>query len=291
MFPARFDYFLAKTLEQAFEFLEEHEGAKVLAGGHSLIPVMKTRLAQPPALVDIGRIEELKGIFRQGDRVRIGALTTHAELSQSPVLHECCSLLPRTAIKIADPQVRNCGTIGGNLSHADPGSDLPAAILALEADLHVAGPDGGRKVAASEFFQDLFVTDLRSHEILTAVEVPVLPARSGTAYLKFEHPASGYAVCGVAVRMELAEDGSCREVHLAFNGLAATPWKASDVEAALKGKEASDQLLERVLQSLPALEQPLGDRFASAEYRLELARFYGVEALKMARDEALLQLG
>lgn len=285
MYPAKFEYFRAKDLQEAIRLVQEHEGAKFLAGGHSLIPMMKLRLAQPSALIDIGRIPELKGIQESEGRLRIGALTTHAELASSELLQRRCPLLCEAARQIADPQVRNKGTLGGNLAHADPGSDLPAVILALEATLHVNGPEGSRQTAASQFFLDLFLTDLRPGEVLTAVEVPVLEKGTGSSYLKFEHPASGYAVCGAAAIVQLDKDGRCRRARLCFNGLTTVPLEAA-VGQSLEGTKLDEASIDEALQTKLQVEEPLGDHYASGPYRVELARVYGRRALKLALQRA-----
>jgi carbon-monoxide dehydrogenase medium subunit len=286
MIPAKFDYHRAGSLDEAIALLGSTAGAKVLAGGHSLLPMMKLRLAQPAALIDIGRLADLKGISRAGDRVRVGALTTHAEIAASPILLEDCPLLAEAAGKIGDPQVRNKGTIGGNVAHADPASDLPAVLVALGATLHLRGPAGPRQVPASAFFVDLLTTALGGNEVLLAVEVPRLSATTGSCYLKVEHPASGYAVCGAAATVSLAPDGKCAAASLAFNGVAAIPVKADGVAAALAGKVPNDAAIAAAVAGHLAVAEPLGDVHASGEYRVELARVYGRRALAKARDRA-----
>ncbi len=282
MYPAKFEYQRAKSVEEALSLLEGNEDAKLLAGGHSLLPMMKMRLAQPGTLIDIGRLTELKGIEAGADSVRVGSLTTHAEIAASEVLASVCPLLAEAAAEIGDPQVRNRGTIGGNLSHADPGSDLPAVIKALGGTIHLKSTSGERSVAADDFFIDLLTTDLGEAEIVTAVELPTQAAGSGSAYVKFEHPASGYAVVGAAAVVTM-EDGSCTAAALCFNGVTATPLRA-DVSA-LVGGPADDAAIAAALEGLEA-EDPMADVFASGEYRVHLARVLGRRALKAARDRA-----
>jgi len=284
MFPASFDYHRAGSLGEAVELLRQNSGAKILAGGHSLIPMMKLRLAQPGTLVDIGRLDELKGVERHGDRLRIGALTTHHQVATSTVVREHCAVLAESAGEIADPQVRNLGTVGGNIAHADPASDLPAVFVALGATIHLTGPHGDRQVEAREFFLDLLTTDVRPGELLTRVEVPVLQPGTGSAYLKLEHPASGYAVVGAAAVMTLDGSGKCRAAALGFNGVAATPVHAAAVAAALVGREPDDAAIEDAVSRHLSVADPLGDSFASGEYRLHLARTYGKRALVAARN-------
>ncbi len=285
MYPAKCDYYRAASVAEAIGLLGEHADAKLIAGGHSLIPMMKLRLASPPALVDIGRIAELRGVADAGDSIRVGALTTHAQLSASPELAGGCPLLAEAAGTIGDPQVRNRGTIGGNIAHADPASDLPAVLVALGATVHLEGPGGARTVAAADFFVGLLETDIRAGEILVAVEVPKLGAGTGSAYLKFEHPASGYAVCGAAAVVTI-EGGKCAAASLAFNGVTATPLAADAVTAALAGGAADDGAIDAAVDGHLAVADPLGDVFASGSYRAELAKAYGKRALKAARDRA-----
>lgn len=286
MYPAKFDYYKAGSVAEAISLLQQHGDAKVLAGGHSLIPTMKLRLAQPAVLVDIGRISELKGISEGHGAVRIGALTTHAVIAASDVARQKCQVLAEAAGVVGDPAVRHKGTIGGNIAHADPASDLPAAVLALDGVIHVSGPNGDRQVNAGDFFVDLLTTDLQADEILTAVEVPALSGKSGSAYVKFEHPASGYAICGAAAIVTLNNDGTCASASLCFNGVTATPHNASSVAAALVGKSLDDATIDQAVNSNLSIVEPLGDIHASGPYRAELAKVYGRRALKAARNRA-----
>ena len=285
MYPPKFEYYRATTLQEAVSLLQEHPDARVLAGGHSLIPMMKLRLASPPALVDIGRISGLSGIEETNGVIRIGALTTHHMLETSELLREKCPILAEAAAEVGDRQVRNKGTIGGNLAHADPGSDLPGVIRALDATLKLVGPNGERTVAAADFFVDLLTTAVQPGEILTEIQVPVLGDNTGSAYLKFEHPASGYAVCGAAAVVTLADDGTCQEARLAFNGVSATPHRASEVEAELTGKTLDEATVAAAMEKL-SIAEPMGDIHASGEYRVHLARVYGRRAILRAAERA-----
>ena len=285
MFPSKFDYHRPSSVQEAVQILSDNPDAKVLAGGHSLIPVMKLRLATPSALVDIGRIEALKGISRANGSLRIGACVTYNEIANSGVVQDAAPLLAEAAGQIGDRQVRYRGTIGGNLSHADPASDLPAAALALGATLHVAGPSGSRSVSASEFFVDLMMTALQADEILTGVEIPVAPAGTGSAYVKFEHPASGYALCGAAAVVTRGAGGSCTGASLCFNGVSATAVDAAAVASSLVGSDLSDGAIESAVSNL-SIPDAAGDMFASASYRQELAKVIGAQALRTARDRA-----
>ncbi len=285
MFPSKFDYHRPSSVQEAVQILSDNPDAKVLAGGHSLIPVMKLRLASPSALVDIGRIEALKGISRANGSLRIGACVTYNEIANSGVVQDAAPLLAEAAGQIGDRQVRYRGTIGGNLSHADPASDLPAAALALGATLHVAGPSGSRSVSASEFFVDLMMTALQADEILTGVEIPVASAGTGSAYVKFEHPASGYALCGAAAVVTRGAGGSCTGASLCFNGVSATAVDAAAVASSLVGSDLSDGAIESAVSNL-SIPDAAGDMFASASYRQELAKVIGAQALRTARDRA-----
>ena len=286
MYPSKFDYHRPSSVQEAVQILSADPEAKVLAGGHSLIPVMKLRLATPGALVDIGRIDELKGISRANGSLRIGACATYHEIANSDVVQEAAPLLAEAAGQIGDRQVRYRGTIGGNLSHADPASDLPAAALALGATLHVSGPNGSRSISVTDFFVDLMMTALQGDEILTAVEIPAASAGTGSAYVKFEHPASGYALCGAAAVVTRNVDGSCASASLCFNGVSSTAVNAAAVASSLVGSDLSDAAIASAVNENLSIPDPTGDMFASADYRQELAKVIGAQALCIARDRA-----
>jgi carbon-monoxide dehydrogenase medium subunit len=287
MFPAKFDYYRAGSVQEAVNLLKQHSEAKVLAGGHSLIPAMKLRLSQPTALVDIGRIAELKGVTQANGSLRVGALTTHATIAASDAVKENCPILAEAAGQIGDPHVRHKGTIGGNIAHADPASDLPAVVVALGGVVHVSGAGGSRQINAADFFVDLLTTSLGANEILTAVEVPVLGAHTGSCYLKFEHPASGYAICGAAAIVTLAGNGACQSASLCFNGITVTPHDASGVASALVGQALDDDAIDQAVDSHLSIAEPMGDIHASGPYRVHLAKVYAKRALKLARDRAM----
>jgi carbon-monoxide dehydrogenase medium subunit len=284
MFPAKFEYKRANSLEEALTLLQSQQGSKLMAGGHSLIPMMKLRLAQPTTVVDIGRIEELSGIRLEDDWIVIGSLTKHAELASDAMLQEKCPIISEAASEIGDPAVRNRGTIGGNLAHSDPGSDLPAVICALGGEILTIGPSGERQIKATDFFLDLLLTDLHEDEIMTAVKIRPLSPLAGSAYLKFEHPASGYAVCGAAAVVDCENAGCLSRVDLWYNGVTPTPLSADTVaKAVLKnGITGIDGVMEQSLE----IEDPMGDLFASGEYRVQLAKVYGVRALKLALERS-----
>jgi carbon-monoxide dehydrogenase medium subunit len=271
MYPASFRYVRVQSLNEALGLLQENPEAKLLAGGHSLIPAMKLRLATSPLVIDIGRLSELKGIREEGEAYFVGALTTHAELERSTL-----PLLPLVARVIGDPMVRNLGTLGGSLAHADPAADYPAAIMALEAEILAKGPGGERWIRARDFFQGMFQTALGPQEILQGFRVSKLP-NYRFAYEKFSHPASGYAVVGVAAAV-LEQGGVLKDVRLGATGVAYSPFRLEEVEEKLRQgvapKEAAQDYTPPVLLA--------EDRFASAEYRLHLLRVLVRRALEKA---------
>ena len=282
MYSANFDYYRAASLSEAVALLASHPGAKLLAGGHSLLPQMKLRVAQPAALVDIGRVAELRGIRHEGDRLIIGALTTHNTVATSAVVREHCPVLAEAASLIGDQQVRNRGTIGGSIAHADPAADLPTVLLALGATLTATGPSGGREIAAAQFYTDLFTTSLAENEILTSLSVPAYGSAAAGAYAKHEHPASGYAVVGAAV-MLMVSGGQVTGAHIALGGATANPVSASAAEAALMGKALNaETIAAAAAQAAAAVTNPLSDYYASAEFRTHLATVMVKQALTAA---------
>ena len=283
MFAASFDYYRAASIGEAHELLREHAGAKLLAGGHSLIPLMKMRLATPTAVVDIGRIPDLKGISASGGSLRIGSLTTHAELAASAELRSACPVLAEAAAMVGDSQVRNVGTIGGNIAHADPASDLPTVLVALDATIHVVGPNGGRAIPVGGFFQGMMTTAIESAEILTAIDVPVKPPGQGMAYVKFRHPASGYAVLGVAAVVSVT-DGACTAARVAIGGLLPAPLRCTDVERTIEKESISPESVRRGAAEVERMlnDDVMGDIFASAAYRKAMAPVYVARALTSA---------
>ncbi len=287
MIPPKFDYHRPTSVQEAVQLLQSSPEAKVLAGGHSLIPLMKLRLAAPAAVIDIGRIPDLRGIQAlDSGELRIGACTTHHEIATSQAVQRAAPLLAEAAAQIGDRQVRYRGTIGGNLAHADPASDLPAVVVALNATLQAEGPQGSRSIPAAEFFVDLMTTTLQPGEILTQIRVPALGQGTGSCYLKFEHPASGYALCGAAAIVSLNPDGSCAQARLCFNGVSARPVDAAAVAQALVGSDLSDGAIDAAVEDHLRVPDPVGDIHASASYRQELAKALGKRALKAARDRA-----
>jgi len=286
MYSATVDYYRAASVADAVKMLQKNKGAKLLAGGHSLIPSMKLRVAQPVALVDIGRIKELSGISLDGSSLKIGALTTHNEIATSADVKAHCAILAEAAGLIADQQVRNRGTIGGSLAQADPAADFPTLITVLDATLTVAGPIGTRDIAAKDFFKDLFTTALAENEVLTTITVPTYGAGTGGAYLKMKHPASGYAVVGVAALVSVS-GGKCTDVRLAVGGATANPVRISASEAALNGKAPDDaNIASAIAHVAGSLSNTLGDHYASAGYRQNVAAVMSGRALKLAAERA-----
>ena len=287
MFAANFDYYRASSVADAGRLLAEHPGAKLLAGGHSLIPLLKLRLAAPSAVIDIGRIAELRGISAGGDGLRIGALTTHAEIAASSDVQQHAAALAEAAGQIGDPAVRNRGTIGGNLAHADPASDLPTVLAALGATLSVVGPGGERSMAADGFFQGLMMTALGENEVLTAITVPAAGAGAGSAYAKFPHPASRYAVVGAAASVT-ASNGTCSAASVAVGGLTPAPVRCSGVESALAGQALTAETIAAAAEAVAddVGDDLIGDVFASADYRKAVASVYVERALTAAAERA-----
>lgn len=287
MIPAAFDYQAPATLDEAVSLLAaDPDGAKVLAGGHSLIPAMKLRLAQPQLLVDIARIKSLSYIREEGNQILIGATTTHYQLESSDLLKQICPLIPACAASIGDVQVRNKGTIGGSIAHSDPAGDWPAAVLALDADLVLVGPVGERTVKASSFFLDLLTTDLRAGEILREIRIAKPSGRFGQAYQKVPHPASGFAVVGIAVNLALNDDGSCKAAQIGVTGVDVKAYRAQGVEAALNGKNLDEQTITAASAHVCDGVDPNADLYASGEYRCHLAQVHTRRALQAAKANA-----
>lgn len=287
MIPSAFAYETPSTVEEAAALLAQHgDDAKILAGGHSLIPLMKLRLAAPEVLIDIGNIEGLSGISTDNGQVTVGAGTTHSTLEDSEALGTACPLLQQTAAIIGDRQVRNLGTIGGSLAHGDPAADLPAAVLALEAELTAVSANGSRTIAADSFFTGPLMTALGDDELLTTITVPATSDQSGAAYVKNAHPASGYALCGVAAVVTVGADGKCERARIGITGVGSTPMRAMAVEAALTGQElTADNIAAAAGQAAEGLDLN-DDLFASAEYRAHLVRVYTRRAVEQAAAQA-----
>ena len=275
MFAAEFEYRKAGSIADAVRLLSENPDAKLLAGGHSLIPLMRFRLARPEVVIDIGGIDGLRGIRISDGTINIGALTTHAEIANSADVQQANGLLAEAAGGIGDPAVRNRGTIGGNLAHADPASDWATVLTALGATVSVQGPTGSRSIAAGDFVEDAFATALAADELITTVSVPVLAANQRAEYAKMAHPASFYAVVGGAVVVTMDGD-RCTAASVAVGGLTPRPVKAAAVEQALSGTTLTmDSIADatsRLSEDLNAAGVDIiGDVYASADFRSQVA--------------------
>ena len=274
MIPAPFEYTRADTVDDAIRALSADPDAKILAGGHSLLPLMRVRLSRPSTLVDISRIQDLKYVMEDGDAVAIGAGTRHHDVANSEALRELCPIVPYAAAQIGDPQVRHVGTIGGSVAHADPASDMPSVLVALDAEMVVRGPGGVRNVPASDFFRGLFEPDLAHDEVLTEIRVPKTQGR-GWSYMKFHRRAQDWALVGVAA---LAQNGSGPAI--ALTNMAERPLRAAGVEEALAGGSDPAAAAERAAEGT----SPPMDAFGSAEYRQELAKVLVRRAIEEARS-------
>lgn len=287
MYPAAFEYHTPATVAEAVSLLDRYKDeAKFLAGGQSLIPLLKLRLAQPKHLIDIRKIQGLSGTREAGGAVVIGAMTTHWMLESSDLLKQKLPILPEAAGQIGDMQVRNMGTIGGSLAHADPAADLPAAILALGAELKAVGPKGERTIKADEFFVGLLTTALRPDELLTEIRVPLPPPRTGGAYEKYPHPASRFAIVGVAALLTVDEKGTCQRASVAITGIGPKATKARGVEQALTGKALSADVLKAAAEKAPEGITIRADLQGSVEYKAHLAKVYTRRALTRALERA-----
>jgi aerobic carbon-monoxide dehydrogenase medium subunit len=282
MIPAAFEYYSPRSLSEAVAILSAHkDDVKVLSGGQSLLPLMKMRLSKPGHLVDIGRIPGLDAIAEEGNSIVIGAMATHAQLESSELLKARCPLLSQTATTIADVQVRNCGTIGGSVAHADPAGDMPAAILALDAEIKAFGPNGERWINAGEFFLGLMMSVLEPDEIVTAVKVPVT-AGEKTSYLKAAPRSSGFAVVGAAVRMELDASRVCNRIAVGITGVTDKAYRAGRVEQMLAGKRLDMQLIETAAAEATHNVDVIEDINGSIEYRTHLTHVYVARAIQAA---------
>jgi len=289
MIPPKFEYVAPASLKEAAAFLAAHPGdAKLLAGGQSLIPVLQLRLASPGFLVDLGSLGGLSYIREEpasggkSATIAIGAMTTYAEIKQSALLREKCPLLLHTVKVIADVQVRNRGTLGGSLAHADPSADMPAAILALGAELKATGPKGERWIAVGDYFKGMFETALAPDEVLTEIRVPVLTGQR-SAYLKAARRATDFALVGVAVRMRVGKDEKCEEIAIALTGVGDKAFRPVGVERALQGKRLEPKLIEEATADVVKGVNVMGNLHGSADYRGQVARVYAARAIAGAQ--------
>jgi carbon-monoxide dehydrogenase medium subunit len=288
LIPGSFDYVVAKSVPEAIALLEQHgDEAKILAGGHSLIPILRYRLASPSILIDINRINDLEYIQETDGTLHIGALTREAELDSSPLIRNRYPILYDTSTGVADPVVRNWATVGGNIVHADPANDHPATMLALNASFVVEGPGGRRVIPVTEFFTDsTFETTLHPNEILTEIRIPAPTARSGGSYCKLERKVGDYAIAGVAAYISLDSNGLVTQAGIGLTNVGPAPIKARDAEQSLLGKPLDDASIRQAADLAAAASQPTSDTRGPAEYKRGMVHTLSTRALHKALARA-----
>jgi carbon-monoxide dehydrogenase medium subunit len=285
MFPAAFDYKAPTSLDEALGILAERgDEAKVMAGGQSLIPLLKLRFASPALVVDIGRLPGLSGVTSDGTTIRVGALTRHVEIERSAEIRALCPILAETAPQISDPLVRNLGTIGGSISHADPSGDWASVMLALDAQFLVRSRRGEREIAAADFFQGPFTTALAADEVLTEIRIPVV-ARSAGSYLKLERKVGDFATVGVAVQVSLS-NGSIGRAGIGLTSVGPRNLKATAAEEALRGQPATEPVIAEAARLAAEVAEPKGDIRGSAEYKKDMVRLFVQRGLRAAIKQA-----
>jgi aerobic carbon-monoxide dehydrogenase medium subunit len=280
--PTAFDYQRATSLDDAVAKLKAASGGKLIAGGHSLVPLMKLRLSEPAVLIDVARIPGLSGIKEKDGRIEIGAATTHTEVASSALLKQVCPVVADTAIEIGDPQVRNRGTLGGSLAHADPAADYPATMLAVDAEIHIKGPNGWRKVKASDFFQGLFTVDLQPDEIIAGVQFAPVKA---AAYAKLHQRASHFAIVGVAAAVEV-KGAVFQSARIGITGASTHATRLTAVEQALAGKPATKETIATASAAASVDDDVNSDIHASDEYRRAMMKVFTRRALEEALARA-----
>jgi carbon-monoxide dehydrogenase medium subunit len=287
MFPANFGYVAARSVEEALDLMARHgDESKLLAGGHSLLPAMKLRLQSPRMLIDIGAVPGLRGVRQDGSELVIGALTIHADVAASELVRKHLPGLADAAAVIGDVQVRNRGTIGGSVAHADPAADFPVILTALNAAFTVQSARGRRTIGVDDFFTDFFTTAMEPSEILTEIRVPVPPAGSGTAYAKLPHPASGYVVVSAGACITWLAAGHCGEARVAIGGLGSGPARAHATEAELRGKPLTPQTIAAAAAKAAEGADPVEDSYAGADYKRHVAAVYARKAIEKAVERA-----
>jgi len=288
MFPASFGYVAAHSVEEALQLLNKHgEDAKLLAGGHSLIPAMKLRLSSPRTLIDLGTVVGLRGVRIDGNTLVIGALTVHTDVASAELVQKHLPGLAEAASVIGDVQVRNRGTIGGSVAHADPGADFPVILTALNASFVLQSTSGSRTVATDDFFVDFFATAMKPNEVLTEIRVPLPATGSGTAYVKLPHPASGYVVVSAGALITRQPSGSCGLARVAVGGLGSGPTRAVATEAELQGKQLTPEVIAAAATKAADETDPEGDTYASADYKRHAATVYARRAIEAAVKRAV----
>ncbi len=288
MIPRAFQYAAPKTINETTALLKKYgSDAKILAGGMSLIPVMKLRLASPTYIIDINRLSGLQYVREAGGKLIVGALTRHHELETSKLVRQKVNLMAETASWIGDPQVRNMGTIGGSLTHSDPSGDWGATILALRAEMKIRGPKKERMVKSDDFFVDTFTSEVKSTELLTEIRVPIPPAKSGGANTKLERKAGDFATVGVAAQLSIDAQGVCKYAGIGLTALGPTNLRAKKAEATLMGRAVNSKTIEEAAAAASEEAQPMADPLrGSAEYRREMARVFTKRALISALNRA-----
>ena len=282
MYPSEFDYFRPTSVQEVVKLLQENPEGKIIAGGHSLLPMMKLRLANPASLIDIGRVEGLSGISSSNGNVVIGSTTTYDHILKSDEIAQSLPIMTKAANVVGDIQVRNRGTLGGSISHADPAADFPAVLLALNASVKAVGPNGERTIGVDDFFVDMFTTSLDPEEVVTEVSVPKPQGKTGMAYEKFSHPASGYAVVGVAAVVTLGDDGKVSSARVAVTGAGPIATRATGTENAITGQQPSAENVRAAAAKASDGMTFLGDIHAGEEYRAHLTRVFAERALNNA---------
>jgi len=270
MIPGSFQYHSPSTIDDAIKFLSENDEAKILAGGHSLLPMMKLRFAEPQHLVDINGIDELKGIRKEGKEIVIGSMTTEKELIASDLLWKKCPLVPEAAKLIGDPQVRNRGTIGGDISHGDPANDHPAIMIAVDASFVLAGPNGSRTVAADGFFKGTFWTELEENEILKDIHIPAFSAGTGYGFNKLKRKTGDFATAAAAVVLTV-KGGVCSDVRIALTNVGPMALRAEGAEGILRGQAVTEALIEQAAQKAMEICEPAEDLRGDVEYKTQMA--------------------
>ena len=287
MYPAEFEYFAPATVDEAVMLLIRYgDDAKILAGGQSLIPMMKLRIASPQVLIDVNRIDSLGGFRRDGDRLHIGALCRHAEIANSPLVREHLPIMTDAANLTADVQVRNRGTVGGGLAHADPAGDWPTALLALDTQITITGRSGSRTVPLAGFIVDAYTTTLGQGEMLTGISVPFSRRPCGGAYLKFEKRAGDFAVASVGVQLETGDGGAIRRVAISLGAVGASPIRATAAEDVLRGTTAPPPAIDEAERLVREAAQPFDDTRGSVDYKRHLAGVLFRRAVAVAIDRA-----
>jgi aerobic carbon-monoxide dehydrogenase medium subunit len=289
MFPASVGYVAAHSVEEALQLLTKHgDDTKLLAGGHSLIPAMKLRLASPRTLIDLGTVPCLRGVRMDGDTLAIGALTVHTDVASAEPVQKHLPGLADAASVIGDVQVRNRGTIGGSIAHADPGADFPVILTALNASFVLQSTSGSRSVAADDFFIDFYTTAMKPNEVLTEIRVPLPTSGSGTAYVKLPHPASGYVVVSAGVLITRQASGSCALARVVLGGLGSGPIRAVATETELQGKPLTPEVIATAAAKAADETDPEGDTYASGEYKRHVATVYARRAIEAAVRRAVV---